>query len=133
MSPLATIRAANAAFKHSTSHVPVAVFVGGTSGIGQGMAEVFAEHTKGDSHIVIVGRNRTAAESILAALPKPESGSVGREFVQCDVSLMKNVQNATQDILARYPKINYLIMSPGIMTLDALMAGTRQRKESTGS
>ncbi|KAF8958559.1 hypothetical protein BDZ97DRAFT_1622330, partial [Flammula alnicola] len=27
------------------------------------------------------------------------------------------IQKTTREILARYPKINYLIMSPGIMTL----------------
>ncbi|KAF9477268.1 NAD(P)-binding protein [Pholiota conissans] len=118
MPSLTAIRASNAAFKHSISQQPIAVFVGGTSGIGQGMAEVFADNTKGDSHIVIVGRNRDAAERTLSSFPKPTSGVVAREFVQCDVTLMKNVQQATTDILARYPKINYLVMSPGIMTFD---------------
>jgi NAD(P)-dependent dehydrogenase (short-subunit alcohol dehydrogenase family) len=117
MPSLAAIRASNAAFQRSSSHLPVAVFVGGTSGIGQGLAEVFANNTKGNSHIIIVGRNRDAAERILSSFPKPDSGSVAREFVQCDVTLMKNVQEASQDILARYPKINYLVMSPGIMTM----------------
>ncbi|KAF8964504.1 hypothetical protein BDZ97DRAFT_1815431 [Flammula alnicola] len=115
MPSLAAIRASNAAIAYSQP--PVAVFVGGTSGIGQGMAEVFAQTTKGNSHIVIVGRNRAAAERILDALPVPASGKVAREFVQCDVTLMKNVEEATRDILSRYPKINYLVMSPGIMTL----------------
>ncbi|KAF9472374.1 NAD(P)-binding protein [Pholiota conissans] len=118
MPSLAAIRTSNASFKHSTSNPPVAVFVGGTSGIGKGMAEVFADNTKGNSHIVLVGRNRDAAERILSSLPKPDKGTVAREFVQCDATLMKNVQQATTDILARYPKINYLVMSPGIMTLD---------------
>ncbi|KAF8188967.1 hypothetical protein BJ912DRAFT_967523 [Pholiota molesta] len=117
MPSLAAIRTSNAAFQRSSSHLPVAVFVGGTSGIGQGLAEVFANNTKGNSHIIIVGRNRDAAERILSSFPKPDSGSVAREFVQCDVTLMKNVQQASQDILARYPKINYLVMSPGIMTM----------------
>ena len=117
MPSLAAVRASNAAFKHSVTTPPVAVFVGGTSGIGQGMAEVFANNTKGNSHIIIVGRNRDAAEKILASMPKPESGAVTREFVQCDATLMKNVATASQDILSRHPKINYLVMSPGIMTL----------------
>lgn len=47
---------------------PVAVFVGGTSGIGQGMAEAFNRHTKGNAHIVLVGRNRDAAEGIISKM-----------------------------------------------------------------
>ena len=83
------------------------------------MALTFAEHTKGNSNIVIVGRNRAAAERSFASILAFPSGSdkPAREFVQCDVSLMKNVQTATKDILSRYPKINYLVMSPGIMTM----------------
>jgi len=123
MPSLAEIRASNSAFTHS-SH-PVAVFVGGTSGIGEGMARVFAEHTKGDSDVIIVGRNRASAENIFSILPMPTSTSTSdsdkstpaREFVQCDVTSMTNVQEATRSILTKYPKINYLVMSPGIMTL----------------
>jgi NAD(P)-dependent dehydrogenase (short-subunit alcohol dehydrogenase family) len=123
MPSLAEIRASNSAFTHS-SH-PVAVFVGGTSGIGEGMARVFAEHTKGDSDVIIVGRNRASAENIFSILPLPTSTSTSdsdkstpaREFVQCDVTSMTNVQEATRSILTKYPKINYLVMSPGTMTL----------------
>ncbi|KAF8958568.1 NAD-P-binding protein [Flammula alnicola] len=118
MPSLSAIRSSNAAFARSFSHSPVAVFVGGTSGIGQAMAESFAEHTKGNSDIVIVGRNRAAAERILASFPSSSARGTGaREFMQCDVTLMKNVEQTTREILSRYPKINYLIMSPGIMTL----------------
>ncbi|KAH9476303.1 Oxidoreductase [Psilocybe cubensis] len=120
MPSLAAIRASNAAFAHSSTYTPVAVFVGGTSGIGEGMVRTFAENTGGKSNIVIVGRNRGAADRILDSLPKPSSDGdkkFTREFVQCDATLMKNVQNATQEILSRHPKINYLIMSPGFATL----------------
>jgi len=98
------------------------------------MARVFAEHTKGNSDIIIVGRNRASAENIFSTLPMPTSTSISesdnptipaREFVQCDVTLMKNIQEATRSILTKYPKINYLVMSPGIMTL----AGRDETKE----
>jgi len=109
------IHASNAAF-HS-SYPPVAVFVGGTSGIGQSMVERFANMTKGNSHIIIVGRNRTAAETILASLP-PVSTSGTREFIQCDASLMSNVHTASKEILNRHNKINYLVLTPGILSLN---------------
>jgi len=125
MASLAAIRTSNAAFAHS-SH-PVAVFVGGTSGIGEGMVRAFAEHSKGESNIVIVGRNRASAERIFAALPTATSTSTSdsskispaREFIQCDATRMKNIQEATCSILTKYPKINYLVLSPGIITISA--------------
>jgi len=40
-----------------------------------------------------------------------------REFVQCDVTLMKNIQEATCSILTKYTEINYLVMSPGFMVM----------------
>ncbi|KAJ7919642.1 hypothetical protein B0H13DRAFT_1533882, partial [Mycena leptocephala] len=53
---LSTVLTFNAAF--CPSNTPVALFV-----IGQGMVEALTRHTKGNIHIVLVGRNRTAAES----------------------------------------------------------------------
>lgn len=116
VSSLAAIRASNAAF--SPSYTPVALFVGGTSGIGQGIAEGFARHTNGNAHIIIIGRNRAAAQSIIAQFPKPTTTTgVTHEFIQCDVTKMRNVQAATRELLTRVPKINFLVMTPGIATL----------------
>ena len=116
MPSLSFIRTSNAAFK--SSYPPVAVFVGGTSGIGQGMVERFAHLTKGNSSIIIVGRNRQAAETIFASLPPPSSpGTATREFIQCDATLMSNVHTASQEILKRYKKINYLVITAGIVSL----------------
>lgn len=112
---LAAARAANAAALSSSSHIPVAIFLGGTSGIGQGTAEAFARHTQGNAHIIICGRNRTAAETIIETFPKPNKGKY--EFVQCDATLMKNVQTTTSALLSSLPKLNYLVMTSGFMTL----------------
>ncbi|KAJ7441635.1 NAD(P)-binding protein [Mycena galericulata] len=116
MPSLSTVRAFNAGF--APSYTPVAIFVGGTSGIGQGMAEAFARHTKGNANIVLVGRNRAAAEAILASFPKPTAPRVKHEFVECDISLMKNVRHTAGELLARFPKVNFLVLTPGVMTLD---------------
>ncbi|KAJ7592622.1 hypothetical protein C8J56DRAFT_1002807 [Mycena floridula] len=114
MPSLATIRAANAAY--TASHIPVGVFVGGTSGIGQGIAEAFARHTKGNARIVIVGRNREAAEKIIAKFPKPPNPEASFEFLECDISVMNNVHATTTELLKRHPKINFLVMTPGYFT-----------------
>ncbi|EIN08969.1 NAD(P)-binding protein [Punctularia strigosozonata HHB-11173 SS5] len=99
---------------------PVALFVGGTSGIGQGTVEAFARHTHGNAHILICGRNKEAAEKIFAKFPKPTSPDAKREFVQCDVTLMKNVHSVTQDLVSRLPKLNYLVITTGIFSLNGL-------------
>jgi len=65
---MASLAASNNLVSGAKLTNPVAVFVGGTSGIGQGMAEAFNRHMKGNCHIVIVGRNYDAAESIISTM-----------------------------------------------------------------
>ncbi|PPQ88961.1 hypothetical protein CVT25_005060 [Psilocybe cyanescens] len=111
---LAAIARSNAAFVGGLKGAPVAVFVGGTSGIGQGLADAFARWRSGNAHIVIVGRNEAAAKDIISNFPKPTaSDSWSHEFVQCDATLIQNVRAASEQILAKHSKINYLVMSPG--------------------
>ncbi|KAF8201864.1 hypothetical protein K438DRAFT_2015323 [Mycena galopus ATCC 62051] len=131
----AAVKAFNAAaFSRSpTSYVPVAVFVGGTSGVGQGMVETFARYVGGRAHIIIVGRNEHAAASILAQLPKPDAtefndasgGGSGtesargwkHEFVPCDVSLMANVRAACTEIRGRCACVNFLVLTAGYSSM----------------
>ncbi|TFY69666.1 hypothetical protein EVG20_g3054 [Dentipellis fragilis] len=96
---------------------PVAVFVGGTSGIGQGMAEAFNRHTEGNAHIVLVGRNRHAAEGVIAKMKAYGNGtSTGSyEFVPCDISLISNVKRSAADIVTKHPKVNYLVVTAGVL------------------
>ncbi|KAF8645242.1 hypothetical protein AX16_008069 [Volvariella volvacea WC 439] len=114
---IASIRAFNRSFV-SKYGPPVGVFVGGTAGIGEAMAQAFSEHTKGNSRIIIVGRNRQAAESIISRLPPPPAPLPPHEFIQCDVTLMRNVHAASKELLTKVPKINFLVITTGIMTTD---------------
>lgn len=118
MTTLTAARAANeSALSSASSNIPVALFVGGTSGIGQAVAEAFAKHTKGNAHIIICGRNRKAAEDIIASFPS--SSDKGKyEFVECDATLMKNVQNTTSSLLSSLPKLNYIVATTGFLTLN---------------
>jgi NAD(P)-dependent dehydrogenase (short-subunit alcohol dehydrogenase family) len=114
MPSLSKERAFNATF--APSYTPVGIFVGGTAGIGQGIVEAFARHTKGNAHIVIIGRNRAAAESIIAGLPKATVPGIEHEFLECDSKLVKNAQRTAAELLARFPRINFLVLSAGAIS-----------------
>ncbi|KAG9003945.1 hypothetical protein FRB90_011083, partial [Tulasnella sp. 427] len=109
---LSQVRASNASV--TWPYRPTAVFVGGTSGIGEFTAKSLAEATKGNAHIIIVGRSLPKAEKIIASFPK--SPNARYEFVQCDVLDMKNTVSAANEIKRKVPEggLNYLVLSQGI-------------------
>ncbi|KAJ7150463.1 hypothetical protein C8R43DRAFT_1005905 [Mycena crocata] len=116
MPSLITVRASNSTY--APSYIPVAIFVGGTSGIGRATAEAFARYTKGNAHIILVGRNAAAAAEIIAAFPRPATSAAWKhEFVPCDVSLLRNVHATTSELLARLPRVNFLVLSAGYFSL----------------
>ncbi|KAJ7644811.1 NAD(P)-binding protein [Roridomyces roridus] len=96
MPPLAQVLKSNAAFLPKGSK-PIALFLGGTSGIGRAMATRFAHYTKGEAHIVVVGRNQQAAQATISSFPSKTSS----EFVECDATLMKNVGATTSSLLSQ--------------------------------
>ena len=109
MPSLATVKASNASY--APSYIPTAVFVGGTSGIGQAMAELLARQLNGRVNIILIGRSKAAADKIIAGFPTPP-GEVKHEFIQCDASELKNVHEVSQTLLHRLEKINFLVLSP---------------------
>ena len=125
MPSVETVKAYNQA--HTFSYIPTAVFVGGTSGIGQAMAQLLATYTNGRANIIIVGRNKATAERIIASFPKPPSPAetggvtVKHEFIQCDASLMSNVRTTVEEIKKRYDKINMLVCTIGYLALSQVI------------
>ncbi|KAJ7777571.1 NAD-P-binding protein [Mycena maculata] len=118
MPSLATVRLANQSY--APDYLPVAIFVGGTSGIGRATAEAFARYTKGNAHIVLVGRNAATAAAILAAFPKPSPTTTSpwkHEFVECDASLLHNAQATAAALRGRLPRVNFLLVSAGYFSL----------------
>ncbi|KAJ7762926.1 hypothetical protein B0H16DRAFT_1528168 [Mycena metata] len=112
MPTLAAAEASNAGF--APSYIPVAVFAGGTSGLGQGMAEALARQTKGRAHIVLIGRNAEAAEKIIAGFPKPvgeDKSGWAHEFVACDANSMVAVRNVCAELRSRLKRINFLVLT----------------------
>lgn len=117
MPSLDQAKASNSSYKFPAG-TPVAVFVGGTSGVGEAMARIISNYASGNIDIVIVGRNRDAAEKTFASLPRPngaDGNPVLREFVACDASLMKNIKVACDELKSKLRKINYLVLSLGYL------------------
>lgn len=116
MPPLSAVRASNQAWKPPFR--PVVVVAGGTNGIGAGIATAFAKYAPKDAnapHIIIIGRSRPGADSVIAELKKLNAGGK-YEFVQADLTLMKSVKGVAKEIASKVDKINYLCMSPGILS-----------------
>ncbi|KAJ7103702.1 hypothetical protein C8R43DRAFT_229885 [Mycena crocata] len=110
MPTLAVAEASNSTF--CPTYIPVAVIVGGTSGVGQGMAEAFARQTNGRAHIIILGQNAVAAEKIIAGFPKPtDADGWAHEFLRCDASSMASVRVVCAGLRARLEKINFLVIT----------------------
>jgi NAD(P)-dependent dehydrogenase (short-subunit alcohol dehydrogenase family) len=107
------VRSSNAGLL--TPPTSVAIIVGGASGIGQGIAEAFARYVQGN--IIVIGDNSFAAGPMLSKLTKLRDDTDAKhEFIQSDVTLMRNVRAVARQVLSREPKINFLVMAPGTMT-----------------
>lgn len=110
MVALTDVRASNSALKSFPANL-VAVFVGGTSGIGLYTARELVRNTT-SPHIYLIGRNQTEATKIIQELQSINSSSQV-SFVQKDVSLLKNVDEACQEIKAKEKHVNLLFMTCG--------------------
>ncbi|KAJ8082036.1 hypothetical protein PM082_007882 [Marasmius tenuissimus] len=115
---------------YKLSYTPVAVFVGASQGIGHRTLEALSRITDGKVHIILIARSESNAKRVLNSLVKPLDpvlrDQVLREFIQCDVALMKNVVEAVEKIkqllLSRIPqnnppRVNFLFMSAGYGSL----------------
>ncbi|PVH94465.1 putative short-chain dehydrogenases/reductase [Periconia macrospinosa] len=91
----------------------VAVFVGGTSGVGEYTLKSFARYTI-KPRVYIVGRSQEAANRILSECQQlNKDGSY--EFIPADVSLLKNIDPVCRHIKRKESVINVLFQSQGNM------------------
>ncbi|OKL60856.1 hypothetical protein UA08_03299 [Talaromyces atroroseus] len=93
----------------------VAVFVGGTSGIGLSTAREFARYATAP-HIYLIGRNEVQASEIISEL-RSINDAATVDFIKSDVSLLKNVDVACQELLKKETKVDLLFLSAGILTM----------------
>jgi NAD(P)-dependent dehydrogenase (short-subunit alcohol dehydrogenase family) len=113
MVALTEVRASNASLKSLPANL-VAIFVGGTSGIGLYTARELVRNTT-SPHVYLIGRNQTEATKIIEEL-KAINSSSQVSFIQKDVSLLKNVDEACSEIQAKEKHVNLLFMTCGYFT-----------------
>ncbi|KAF3932807.1 hypothetical protein ABW19_dt0208182 [Dactylella cylindrospora] len=109
-----TIRASNAAIKGKLPAGLVALFVGATSGIGEHTLRTFYQ-TAPSPRVYFVGRSQSAADSIIASL-KETNPDGHLEFIQADLTLIKNVDEVTRKFGEKEKELNVLVMSQGFLT-----------------
>ncbi|EWC47397.1 hypothetical protein DRE_00365 [Drechslerella stenobrocha 248] len=110
------IRASNADTKDKLPAGLVALFVGATSGIGEHTLRTFFEAAP-SPRVYFIGRSQSSADRIIASL-QPLNPNGHLEFIQADVSLLKNVDEAVKKFSAKEKELNLLMMSQGFLTLE---------------
>lgn len=113
MVTLSDVEASNRCISSVFQDGLVAVFVGGTSGIGEYTLKQLAKDTR-KLRAYIVGRSLEAADRIIKECK--QLNSAGEYiFIQADVSLLKNVDDVCRQIKAKEKAINILFQSQATM------------------
>ena len=108
---LSSIRNKNSSISLPNKH---AIVVGGTSGIGMGMA---LRLSKSNIDVTIVGRNNKRGLEIVEEM-KVKSNGVGKyNFIECDTFLLNNVKNVVDKYTETNNKLDYLILTQGMATI----------------
>lgn len=106
--PLSVVKASNASLRKLGPGL-VALFVGGTSGLGESTLRALARNTSG-AKIYIVGRNGEAAEKIKSEV------DADVEFLKADVSLLGEVDRVCDIIGKKEATINIMVLSAGYLS-----------------
>lgn len=95
-----------------------AVFLGATSGIGASTLKQLVVATKDKSpRIYVVGRSAAAAIPIVAELRQINT-SAQINFIERDVSLVRNVDLVVDEVQKTEDKLDLLFMSVGYMSFE---------------
>jgi NADP-dependent 3-hydroxy acid dehydrogenase YdfG len=113
MVDITAVRQSNSQYASAERTGLVCVFAGATGGIGHATLQAMATLLK-DSTFYILGRGQSRHESKLDHL-KNISPSCKFIFIETQVSLISEIDNACKIIASAEEKVDYLCMSPGGM------------------
>jgi NAD(P)-dependent dehydrogenase (short-subunit alcohol dehydrogenase family) len=97
--------------KRSSGQTRIAMVTGGTDGIGKAIALSLVRQGVA---VVVVGSNAEKGAAAVRELRKA-SGNDHVEFLQADLSLMRNVDALAAQFSARSHQLHYLVLCAGIM------------------
>ena len=123
----AHVRTSNSNFQAKSSGL-VAIFVGGTSGVGKGILKKLVEYASG-SHIYVVGRSESSAAPLLNEVRA--SNIYGTlDFIETEISLIKNVDHVSERIKQKETKVDLIFLSTGYLTVEGRKGtdGSRGRR-----
>ena len=112
MVALTAVKASNVLLASSLPNL-VAVFVGGTSGIGEFTLKAFAQHTR-QPRAYFIGRSQEAGNRIKAECQKlnPTGEFI---FMEADTSLIRNIDKVCDEIKTKEKNINILFLTTGTL------------------
>ena len=116
MVSLKDVRASNASFKEKAIPGLVALFIGGTSGIGKGTLIQFAKNANAPT-VYVVGRSKASATPLLNELEKLNPNGTFT-FIETQISLIKNVDRVCEEVKAKEKKLDIIFLSTGYLTLE---------------
>lgn len=109
---------------------PVALFAGGTAGLGEAILKAYAKNHV-NARIYFVGRNEVAAQEIIKDvrqiwkdISKDAEGQGDIIFLKVDLSLLKNVRSVAEEFGKREgenARLDFLCMSQGFLTMRGRM------------
>jgi NAD(P)-dependent dehydrogenase (short-subunit alcohol dehydrogenase family) len=117
MIPLSEAIASNEQIASVFPHGLVAVFVGGTSGVGEYTLKAFAKYVT-KPRVYIIGRSQEAANRIVKECKELNQEGIF-DFIKADVSLLKSVDDVCDQITNKEKKINILFQTQGTMAFGA--------------
>lgn len=116
---LSEVTAANEGIADTLPNGLTAVFVGGTSGVGEYTLKAFARSVP-KPRVYIVGRSQDAADRIITECQKLRADGC-YEFLKADVGLLSGVDQVCRQIKSKETAINLLFQSQGSMAFDKSM------------
>ena len=115
MVSLDLVESSNTRIKSDLPPGLVAVFIGGTNGVGETTVKQFAKHAS-QPRVYIVGRSQEAGDRIVSECKtlNPDGTFV---FLKGETSLMRNVDDLCKEIADKVDVINLLFLTVGTLQM----------------